>query len=400
MNLVLLGATGSIGESALDVARTLGDRVRVVGLACGADWRALARLAETWRPDAVAIADPAAWREARETGAFDHGLEVLAGEEGVAALAAWPSADTVLNGVVGAAGLVPTLAALEAGKRVALANKESLVVGGQLVTEAAGHPGADVRFGDPAARLLPVDSEHNALWQLLEGRRYEDVRRVVLTASGGPFRAMPAERLAEVTPEEALDHPTWSMGPKITVDSATLANKGLEVIEAHWLFGLPYEAIDVVIHPQSIVHGMVETVDGALFAELGEPDMRAPIRSALAWPERIEHGEAADLTALSGLVFESPDTSRFPALAIARAAGESGGTAPAVFNAANEVAVAAFLDGRIGFLEIASTCETVLEAHEVRPADSVDTLLAADSWARARAAEAAGLEWTPRTPTG
>lgn len=320
----------------------------------------------------------------------------------------------MLNGVVGAAGLVPTLSALEAGKRVALANKESLVVGGRLVTEAAGHPGAgavnqpetpgrgtgDIRFSAADARLLPVDSEHNALWQLLEGRRFDDVRRVVLTASGGPFREMPADRLSEVTPEEALDHPTWSMGPKITVDSATLANKGLEVIEAHWLFGLDYDAIDVVIHPQSIVHGMVETVDGTLFAELGEPDMRDPIRSALAWPERVAHGAAADLTALSGLTFESPDVGRFPALAIARSAGEAGGTAPAVFNAANEVAVAAFLDGRIGFLEIAATCEAVLGAHDVLPADSVETLLAADGWARERAAGFAGLEWTPRTPAG
>ncbi|MBW3660455.1 MAG: 1-deoxy-D-xylulose-5-phosphate reductoisomerase [Gemmatimonadetes bacterium] len=400
VNLVILGATGSIGGSALDVAASLGERVRVVGLSCGADWRALARLVERWRPEVVAIADPEAWREAREEGAFAAGPEILTGEEGVSALAALSSADTVLNGIVGAAGLVPTLTALQAGKRVALANKESLVVGGALVTEAAGHPGAAVRFGDPDVRLLPVDSEHNALWQLLEGRRAREVRRVILTASGGPFRETSAGRLGDVTPEEALDHPTWSMGPKITIDSATLANKALEVIEAHWLFGIGYDAIDVVIHPQSIVHGMVETVDGTLFAELGEPDMWDPIRSALTWPERVSHGEPVDLTGLSGLTFERPDHDRFPALAVARAAGEAGGTAPAVFNAANEVAVAAFLDGRIGFLDIAATCERVLESHDVGPADSVDTLLTADRWARERATATAGHEWTPKTPAG
>jgi 1-deoxy-D-xylulose-5-phosphate reductoisomerase len=302
----------------------------------------------------------------------------------VVELARMASAGTVLNGIVGAAGLVPTLAALEAGKRVALANKESLVVGGELVVRAAGD-------GD---RLRPVDSEHNAIWQLLDGRSREGVRRIVLTASGGPFRNLSAERLRRVTPEEALAHPTWSMGPKITIDSATLANKGLEVIEAHHLFGLAYDRIDVVIHPQSIVHGMVECLDGTLFAELGEPDMRSPIRAALTWPERVANGRSADLTRLGGLTFEAPDVERFPALGIARAAGRAGGTAPAVFNAANEVAVSAFLAGRIGFPQIPAICDHVLGEHDVRPADSVEILLDADRWARERAGRRAGLEWT------
>lgn len=381
--LVLLGATGSIGASAIDVVRELGDRFRIVGLSCLRGWRDLDRIAAETGPEVVAVADPEAWRAARAEGAFA-GVECLQGPEGVLELARMASAGTVLNGIVGAAGLVPTLAALESGKRVALANKESLVVGGELVVRAAG--GGD--------RLRPVDSEHNAIWQLLEGRPPECVRRIVLTASGGPFRALSAERLRRVTPEEALAHPTWSMGPKITIDSATLANKGLEVIEAHHLFGLGYDRIDVVIHPQSIVHGMVECVDGTLFAELGEPDMRSPIRAALTWPERVPNGGRVDVTRFSGLTFEAPDAERFPALGIARAAGTAGGTAPAVFNAANEVAVAAFLAGHIVFPQIPAVCERVLGEHDVRPADSVETLLDADRWARERAGRRTGLKWT------
>ncbi len=378
--LVILGATGSIGTSALDVAAGLRDRLEVVGLACRSDWRALAALAARWRPAAVAIEDETAWREARDAGAFASEVEVLSGSEGTIALAAHDDADIVLNGVVGAAGLRSTLAALGAGKRVALANKESLVVGGELVMELARVPG----------QLLPVDSEHNAIWQLLEGRDPAQVARAVLTASGGPFRSATRERLATVRPEEALAHPTWSMGPKITVDSATLANKGLEVIEAHHLFGLSYDHIDVVIHPQSIVHGMIEMVDGALFAALGPPDMREPIRSALLWPERVPVERGADVTALGGLTFERPDPVRFPSLELARQAGRAGGTAPAVFNAANEIAVAAFLERAIGFLDIAAICERVLGDHDVRPARAVEDLLAADAWARDRASALAG----------
>ncbi len=381
--LVLLGATGSIGESALDVLADLRDRFRVVGLSCHRRWRELAAIAERTAAPAVAIADEAAWREAHAEGAF-RGRECLSGPAGVIELASRGETDIVLNGIVGAAGLRATLAALEAGKGVALANKESLVVGGELVMRAAGGSG----------RLRPVDSEHNAIWQLLSDRPREDVRRIVLTASGGPFRGASRERLNSVTPQEALAHPTWSMGPKITVDSATLANKGLEIIEAHHLFGLGYDRIEVVIHPQSIVHGLVEWVDGTLFAELGEPDMRAPIRAALTWPDRVPVAGYTDLTRLSGLTFEDPDPERFPALGIARSAGEAGGTAPAVFNAVNEVAVSAFLAGRIRFSQIPSLCESVLSEHDVQAADSIDTLFEADRWARARAGEHAGFEGT------
>jgi 1-deoxy-D-xylulose-5-phosphate reductoisomerase len=376
--IVILGATGSIGASALEVAAELADRIEVAGLSCDRSWRALAGLAARWRPRAVAVADLDAWREAIAADAFPGDIPVLGGAVGVAELAAMDGVDVVLNGIVGAAGLEATLAALGAGKRVALANKESLVVGGDLVQAAAG--------GDMLAsgRVLPVDSEHNAIWQLLDRRRSEEVRRIVLTASGGPFRRTPSDRLAAVTAAEALAHPTWDMGPKITIDSATLANKGLEVIEAHHLFGLPYARIDVAVHPQSIVHGLVEWKDGTLFAELGKPDMKLPIRSALAWPDRAE-GTGLDLAELGELTFEPPDLERFPALAIARSAGEAGGTAPAVFNAANEVAVALFLEGRIGFLDIPALCARVLDAHEPRAADSLATLQEVDRWARAEA---------------
>jgi 1-deoxy-D-xylulose-5-phosphate reductoisomerase len=360
------------------VATELGDRIEVVGLACHAGWRDLAALAARWHPRAVAIADESAWREAQSAAAFPDGTRVLGGPTGLVELAAMDDVDIVLNGIVGAAGLEATLAALGAGKRVALANKESLVVGGDLVTAAAG--GALLENG----RVLPVDSEHNAVWQLLAGRRKEDVRRIVLTASGGPFRQTPSERLARVTPDEALSHPTWDMGPKISIDSATLANKGLEIIEAHHLFGLPYDRIDVIVHPQSIVHGMVEWRDGTLFAELGKPDMRVPIRSALAWPQRVP-GPPANLADLTGLTFEPPDVARFPMLTIARSAGEAGGTAPAVFNAANEVAVALFLERRIGFCDIPALCARVLEVHQPRSADTVGVILEADRWAREEA---------------
>jgi 1-deoxy-D-xylulose-5-phosphate reductoisomerase len=381
---MILGATGSIGASALDVVAELGDRIEVVGLSCNSSWRELAALAARWRPRVVAIADERAYGEARAAEAFDADVQILGGASSPVELSAMSGADIVLNGIVGAAGLEPTLSALHSGKRVALANKESLVVGGELVAAAAG--GNLLESG----RLLPVDSEHNAIWQLLVGRPMEDVRRVVLTASGGPFRQTSAERLARVTPEEALAHPTWDMGPKVTIDSATLANKGLEVIEAHHLFGLPYDRIDVVVHPQSIVHGLVEWKDGVLFAELGQPDMRAPIRSALAWPHRAEGPPATALADLAGLTFERPDLERFPALGLARAAGEAGGTAPAVFNAANEVAVELFLGRRIGFTDIAALCERVLEAHEPRPVDSLATLMEADRWAREEARASGG----------
>ncbi len=387
--IVILGASGSIGTSALDVIAELEDRLEVVGLSCETKWRELAAIAVQVQPQAVAIADFKAYHEAVEASAFGPSVRCLGGPEGVAELATWEGADVVLNGVVGAAGLPATLAALKAGKRVALANKESLVVGGELVMAAAGQD-----------QLLPVDSEHSAIWQLLALRPGERPGRIVLTASGGPFRGMVTEQLAAVDARDALAHPTWSMGPKITVDSATLANKGLEIIEAHHFFGLGYDEIDIVVHPQSIVHGMVEWPDGALFAELGEPDMRCPIRAALTYPDHVPSARRVEITRLSGLTFEAPDERRFPALALARAAGETGGTAPAVFNAANEVAVGAFLANQIAFLEIASLCERVLGEHHAENADSVETLMAADAWARQRVSDWAGIERTPTATAG
>lgn len=387
--IVVLGASGSIGASTLDVIAELDDRFDIVGLSCETKWRELAAIAVHVQPQAVAIANLTAYNEAVEAAAFGPDVRCLAGPDGVAELATWDCADFVLNGVVGAAGLPATLAALEAGKRVALANKESLVVGGDLVMATAGPD-----------QLLPVDSEHSAIWQLLSLRPRERPQRIVLTASGGPFRGMGTEQLAAVDARDALAHPTWSMGPKITVDSATLANKGLEIIEAHHFFGVSYDEIDVVVHPQSIVHGMVEWPDGALFAELSEPDMRSPIRAALTYPDHVPSGRGADITRLSGLTFEAPDEERFPALGLARAAGEAGGTAPAVFNAANEVAVDAFLANRIGFLEIASLCDRVLSDHHVENASSVEALMAADAWARQRVSVWAGIERTPTATAG
>lgn len=387
--IVVLGASGSIGASTLDVIAELDDRFEIVGLSCETKWRELAAIAVQVQPQAVAVASLKAYNEAVEAAAFGPGIRCLAGPDGVAELATWDGADVVLNGVVGAAGLPATLAALEAGKRVALANKESLVVGGDLVMGAA-RPG----------QLLPVDSEHSAIWQLLSLRPGERPRRIVLTASGGPFRGMPTEELAAVDARNALDHPTWSMGPKITIDSATLANKGLEIIEAHHFFGVAYDEIDVVVHPQSIVHGMVEWPDGGLFAELSEPNMRSPIRAALTYPDHVPSAKQVDITRLSGLTFEAPDEERFPALGLARAAGETGGTAPAVFNAANEVAVGAFLANQIGFLEIASLCERVLGEHQAENASSVEVLMAADAWARQRVSDWAGIERTPTATSG
>jgi 1-deoxy-D-xylulose-5-phosphate reductoisomerase len=389
IRVVILGASGSIGASTLDVIAELEDRFDVVGLSCETKWRELAAIAVHVQPQAVAIANLKAYNEAVEAAAFGPGVRCLAGPDGVAELATWDGADVVLNGVVGAAGLPATLAALKAGRRVALANKESLVVGGDLVMAAAG-PG----------QLLPVDSEHSAIWQLLSLRPGEPPRRIVLTASGGPFRGMPTEQLAAVDARDALAHPTWSMGPKITVDSATLANKGLEIIEAHHFFGVGYDEIGVVVHPQSIVHGMVEWPDGALFAELSEPDMRSPIRAALTYPDHVPSARRVEITRLSGLTFETPDEERFPALGLARAAGETGGTAPAVFNAANEVAVGAFLANQIGFLEIASLCERVLSEYQAENASSVETLMAADAWARQRVSDWAGIERTPTATAG
>lgn len=372
-NVVVLGSTGSIGRQALDVIARRPDLWRVVALAAGGNARLVAEQARRFRPAAVALADPAAAAEVAAALAGE-GIEVLAEPDGAASLAGLPQADVVVAGIAGSAGLPPTYRAVEAGKVVALANKETLVAAGEAVTAAARRSGA---------RLIPVDSEHSGLFQCLQGHRGGDARRVILTASGGPFRGWSRDELAAASVEDALRHPTWRMGPTITVDSATLMNKGLEVIEAHWLFGLPYDRIDVLIHPQSIVHALVEFRDGSTLAQLSQPDMRLPIQYALGYPERLEAvGEPLDLAAVGVLHFESPDRQAFPCLDLAYRAGRAGGTAPAVMNAAKEVAVDAFLAGRVGFMDIPRIITAVMEQYDHTSAHSLDVVLEADARAR------------------
>ncbi len=371
--VVILGSTGSIGQSTLEVLRGL-PAFRVVGLAARRDIVTLERQVRACNPQFVAVEDEAAARTLKRR--LNGRVEVLAGAAGVVEAAGRDGVDTVVSAMVGSAGLAPTFAAVRRGRRVALANKETLVVGGEIVTREAARSGA---------RLLPVDSEHSAIFQCLEGHPRAGVRRVVLTASGGPFRTRKA--LDRVTVAEALNHPTWRMGKKVTIDSATLMNKGLEIIEARWLFGLPVEAIDVLIHPQSIVHSLVEFVDGSLLAQLGRPDMKLPIQYALTWPGRAAVARPRlDLAAGPALTFEPPDESRFPCLVHARAAARAGGAAPVVLNAANEVAVEAFLRRRLPFLGIAALIGDTLAA--LRPArpNSVAEVTAVDREARAIAA--------------
>ncbi len=371
--LAILGSTGSIGRNTLDVVDSHAGRFSVAALAAsGRDLAALAEQVRRFRPSLVAVRDPeAARRLAVEIGAV---ARVVAGPDGIVEAARAGDVDVVVCGLVGAAGLEPAYAAADAGKVLALANKEALVAGGAFVTRRAAETGAEI---------LPVDSEHNALHQCLRGERTEEVRFLWLTASGGPFRDFSLERLREATPEEALDHPTWRMGPKITVDSATLMNKGLEVIEAHWLFGLPAERIRVVVHPKSVVHSMVEFVDGSFKAQLGVTDMRHPIQYALTWPDRLPSSlPPFDPVAVGPLVFHEPDVERFPALRMAYRALEAGGAAPAVLNAANESAVEAFLARKIGFLDIATLVERVLDEHGGDAASSLEDVLAADRRAR------------------
>ena len=368
--VLILGSTGSIGEQALDVvSRT--DELQVAGLSAASSWERALEQARDHGVPAVALADESSAAAAREGWSG----QVLAGEEGIRELIASSGADLVLNGIVGTAGLGPTIVALSEGIDVALANKESLVVGGELVTALAEASGA---------RILPVDSEHSALFQLIEAAQTGSVDRLVLTASGGPFRGR--VDFAGITPEEALAHPTWEMGGRVTIGSATLMNKGFEVIEAHLLFGIPYDAIDVVVHPQSIIHGMVRLCDGAALAHAGHPDMRVPIAYALHYPERVDVPvPGLDLAALGELTFEDPDEDAFPCLRLAREAGELGGTAPCVLNAADEVAVAAFLDTRIPFTAIARVVESTLEALPPRRPTHFDDLFAVDAEARRHA---------------
>jgi 1-deoxy-D-xylulose-5-phosphate reductoisomerase len=368
--LVILGSTGSIGTQALDIVERSG-AFEIAGLAADRAWERLLAQAEALGVARVALADRDAAGDARRAWS---GGEVLAGPEGVAALAAESGADVVLNGLVGSAGLGPTIATLGAGIDLALANKESLVVGGDLVMQLAEGTGA---------RVIPVDSEHSALHQLLRGEAPGTADRLVLTASGGPFRGMSAAELRSVDIEAALAHPTWDMGGKITIDSASLMNKGLELIEAHHLFGFPYERIGVVVHPESIVHAIVHLNDGASLAHLGRPDMRVPISYALNYPERVDVPvETIDLASVGSLTFEQPDTDAFRCLSLAREAAAAGGTAPCVLNAANEVAVHAFLGGRLAFLDIPRVIEGALEACPSHPVRDFDDLYDADAEAR------------------
>lgn len=390
IGVTVLGATGSVGVSTLDVLARHAGRYRVTALTAHNNVEKLLEQCRVHRPEFAVMADMAAARQF-ETAARAAGLSmrVLAGEAGLIAAASHPAADYVMAAIVGAAGLRSALAAAAHGKRVLLANKEALVMSGPLFMDAVAQGNAT---------LVPIDSEHNAIFQCLPAgymqsqgaaRRGAGVKKIILTASGGPFLRAAPQALHSVTPEQACAHPRWSMGRKISVDSATLMNKGLELIEACLLFGLPAAQVQVLVHPQSIVHSLVEYLDGSVLAQMGNPDMRTPIAHALGCPERLTSGvESLDLAAIGRLDFEPPDEQRFPALRLARAAAEAGGSAPAALNAANEVAVAAFLAGRIAFTGIAHLNEQVLTAHSVVPLHSLDDVLAVDTWAR-QAAEAA-----------
>ncbi len=376
----VLGSTGSIGRSTLDVLARHRDRYRVIALSANSDVEGMRRQCLEHRPLLAAMADDAgAEALARQLAEAAPEISVMSGVDGLKAVATHAEADQVMAAIVGAAGLVPVLAAVEAGKRILLANKEALVVAGGLFMDAVRRHGVTV---------LPIDSEHNAVFQCMpagyeEGLDGKGVRRILLTASGGPFRTLPVEDLVTVTPEQACAHPNWDMGRKISVDSATMMNKGLEVIEAHWLFGAAPERIQVVIHPQSVIHSMVEYVDGSVLAQLGNPDMRTPIAHALAWPARMESGVGSlDLFEVARLDFEKPDLQRFPCLGLAFRAIEEGGSMPAILNAANEVAVAAFLAGRSGFMDIPRVIEQTMNSLQGQAADSLEVLLEADALAR------------------
>ena len=376
--VVILGSTGSIGESALKVARNLPDRMEIVGLAAGRSAQSLLAQTLEFKPRAIALYDTTELDSIR--GQLPAGTASYGGPEGLIELATLPEADMVLISIVGTAGLAPALAAIRAGKAIAVASKEILVMAGEEVTREAA------KYNVP---ILPVDSEHNAIFQCLVGEKPRHIRRLILTASGGPFRKTPAAELAKVTPAQALKHPTWTMGRKITIDSATLFNKGLEMIEARWLFGVPMSQVDVLVHPQSIVHSLVEFVDGSQLAQLSHSDMCFPIQYAVTYPERLPHGhlKPLNLAELNSLHFEQPDPEKFPALRLAREAGDVGGTLPAVLNAANEIAVPAFLEGQILFPAIWHIVEAVMQRHTNVLHPSLEDILKADAWARIAAQE-------------
>jgi len=373
--VVILGATGSIGESALKVARDIPERMEIVGLAAKSNAQKLAAAANEVRPKSVCLVDETQIDVLRR--ALDYEPRIFSGESGLLDIACLTNADMVLVAIVGTGGLRPALAAIKAGKDLAVASKEILVMAGEIVMREAR---------DKSVRVLPVDSEHNAIFQCLEGKQASDVRRIILTASGGPFRETPRTKFDSMTPEQALQHPTWNMGPKITIDSATLFNKGLEMIEAHWLFGVEMKRVEVVIHPQSIVHSMVEFTDGSTLAQLSYSNMCFPIQYAVTWPDRVPNSlPPLDFSKLSKLEFSTPRYDDFPALNLARRAGETGGTLPAVMNAANEIAVSAFLDRKVRFPEIWGIVEQVMNQHPPVAHPDLDAILGADQWARAQA---------------
>ncbi len=377
--VVVLGATGSIGDSTLKVAHDIPERMEIVGLAANSNAEKLVAAANKMRPEAICLVDETKIDILQRE--LDYQPRIFAGEVGLRELACLTNADMVLVAIVGTGGLRPALAAIEAGKDLAVASKEILVMAGEIVMREAR---------DHGVRVLPVDSEHNAIFQCLDGRPSE-VRRIILTASGGPFRETPSNQLADVTVEEALKHPTWDMGPKITIDSATLFNKGLEMIEAHWLFGVEMNRVEIVIHPQSIVHSMVEFADGSTLAQLSYSNMCFPIQYAVTWPDRVPNTlPPLDFSRLGKLEFEIPRYEDFPAIKLARRAGETGGTLPAVMNAANEVAVAAFLNRHLRFPQIWETVAQVMDRHRTVAHPDLDAILAADQWARAEATAAIG----------
>lgn len=376
--IVILGSTGSIGKGALEIISKYRDRFEIVGLTAKSNIGLLEKQVETFRPEVIAVADEAGAVELRKR----LGVEVLSGSEGIAEVASDKRADFVLSAIVGFAGLLPTLSAIKAGKTVGLANKEAIVVAGKIVIEDAARSGA---------KIIPVDSEHSAIFQCIEGRNRESIRRIVLTASGGPFHGRSKGEMDRVTVKDALRHPRWDMGRKITIDSATLMNKGFEVIEAHHLFGLLPDEIDVLIHPQSIVHSMVEFNDRSYIAQLSVPNMKGPIAYALSYPERLDNSmPSLDLSTIEKLTFEKPDTESFPCLLYAYEALREGGTMPSVLNAANEVAVDAFFQGIIGFNDIPVIIKNTMHSHRSIQLKSVDTVIEADRWARGKAREITG----------
>lgn len=375
--ITLLGSTGSIGTQTLDIVEHHPDKFRIVGLAAGNNVEMLAQQVRQFRPEIVAIGNEAKLPELKSALAnLDYQPTIVAGSQGTIEVAAYGDAESVVTGIVGCAGLLPTIAAIEAGKDIALANKETLIAGGPVVLPLVEKYGV---------KLLPADSEHSAIFQCLQGVPAGGLRRIILTASGGAFRDLPIEKLASVKVADALKHPNWTMGQKITIDSATLMNKGLEVIEAHYLFGLDYDRIEIVIHPQSIIHSLIEVQDTSVLAQLGWPDMRLPLLYALSWPERIyTEWEKFDLVKAGDLTFREPDHHKYPCMQLAYTAGRMGGSMPAVLNAANEQAVALFLAEKISFLDIPKTIEQVCDKHRVdfTLTPSLDDILAADIWAR------------------